>query len=156
MKKVLIKKNYTLVRHMRSSIQAALILILISCSKNSEVVTPDIISYTVRTNDSLVVTLKIKQSIKINDELLIGFEDVVADSRCPIYAICVWAGDGEIKLSISKNNYTIFSFLHTFLEPKLIEFENYKIELKTLSPYPKIDEEIKKEDYTAELVIRRK
>jgi len=130
-----------------------IILILISCFEKSDVVMPELKNYSIAREDSLEITISYNQSIKINDELIISFEDVVADSRCPTYAICVWAGDGEVKLKITKNGVEAYSSLHTFLDPKSTTFENYSIKLKTLSPYPTIDEEIKKEKYTIELVV---
>lgn len=130
-----------------------IILILNSCFEKSDIVMPELKNYSIVREDSLEITISYKQSIKINDELIISFEDVVADSRCPTYAICVWAGDGEVKLKITKNGVDAYSSLHTFLDPKSTTFENYSIKLKTLSPYPTIDEEIKKENYTIELVV---
>lgn len=130
-----------------------IILILNSCFEKSDIVVPELKNYSIVRADSLEITISYKQSIKINDELIISFEDVVADSRCPTYAICVWAGDGEVKLKITKNGVDAYSSLHTFLDPKSTTFENYSIKLKTLSPYPTIDEEIKKENYTIELVV---
>ena len=69
-------------------------------------------------------------------------------------ANCVWAGDGEINLNLSKENESKDISLHTTLDPKLYDFAGYRIELKTLNPYPKSTEIIKQEDYNVEFMIR--
>lgn len=144
---------------MRKLITGGLILFalfLSSCFEHDGIVPPELKNYTVKTNDSLVVKLGYKQKILLDDNLTLTFEDVAADSRCPLYAICVWAGDGEVILSFSNNEEITQTILHTTLEPKSVLIYGYEVKLNSLMPYPEIDKVIKKEDYKIELVIKRK
>ncbi|MDH7604161.1 MAG: hypothetical protein QHH13_04605 [Melioribacter sp.] len=129
--------------------------LLSSCFEHDSVISPEIKKYSVKLNDSIVVQLSYKQEILLDDNIAITFDDVAADSRCPLYAICVWAGDGEVKLSISKDDVITQTSLHTTLEPKSAVVFDYVIKLNSLMPYPEIDKEIKKEDYKIELIIKR-
>ena len=130
-------------------------LLLSSCLEHDSVISPELKKYSIKSNDSIVVQLNYKQRILLDDNMAITFDDVVADSRCPLYAICVWAGDGEVKLSISIDDVIARTSLHTTLEPKSLVVYDYEIKLNSLMPYPEIDKEIKKEDYKIELIIKR-
>ena len=135
---------------------AILLVVTVSaCSRNSEPTSPENQELTLnKETDSATVFLKYNQKAIVNSELTIHFEGVAGDSRCPMDANCVWAGDGEINLNLSKENESKDISLHTTLDPKLYDFAGYRIELKTLNPYPKSTEIIKQEDYNVELMIR--
>lgn len=129
-------------------------LIIISCMGEAELNSPDLENLILDgEKDSLIANLNYDQEITIGGELKIKFEDVVSDSRCPIDAICVWAGNGEVKLILSTSNKTEYKTINTYLEPREIIFQEYKIKLKTLNPAPRTDREIKKEDYNIDLII---
>ena len=83
---------------MRHLTAALLISALAACSSNSksEVTTPSQNSQTVRQQElGRAFSMKIGESITVGD-LRLTFRSVEGDSRCPIDAVCVWAGDGEI------------------------------------------------------------
>lgn len=105
--------------------------------------------------DSTLIHLKYGQEAYIEKKLIIKFESVTSDSRCPKDVVCVWEGDGSVQLKLINNQDEIFTFLHTTLEPKEISFNNYQIKLKELNPYPISTEKILKEDYSIKLVIKR-
>jgi hypothetical protein len=104
--------------------------------------------------DSVKVNLKIGEAIKINDEISIKFLEVPNDSRCPEDVICVWAGNGEVKLELSTLNYSKTITLNTLLSPRSITFSGLIIELKKLFPAPRTDREIKQSDYNIDLIIK--
>ena len=105
-------------------------------------------------SDSLTVSLKYGETLFINDELEIGFSDVPTDSRCPIDAMCVWAGDGEVKLNLKKDGSSKSISLHTTLEPKITLIDNYEIRLNQLLPSRRASEQIKPEQYIIEIKIK--
>ncbi|MCX7797000.1 MAG: hypothetical protein N2249_00060 [Melioribacter sp.] len=142
---------------MKKIIFACVLLILFNtCSDNSNVTSPEQLKYSLKEQDSIVVVLKYHQSILVNDDLKIYFDDVIADSRCPINAQCVWAGDGEIKLNFAKDEVKFSTTLHTTLIPKSIVVWNYFVGLNSLLPYPELGKEIREEEYKAELKIKLK
>jgi len=82
-------------------------------------------------------------------DLTLAFKDVTEDSRCPEGAVCVWAGNARILLGV---NQTAIA-LNTTLEPKQASYSSYVIQLLGLYPYPKVDRQIKKEEYIAALIV---
>jgi len=130
-------------------------IILSSCLVNTDPTSPfDQNIILNKETDSVKVNLKIDESIKINNEVSIKFLGVPNDSRCPEDVICVWAGNGEVKLELSTLNYSKTAILNTLLSPRSITFFGIIIELKKLSPIPRTDREIKQSDYNIDLVIK--
>lgn len=123
---------------------------------NDDIFSPITDSRTVTNNDSTSVTLKNGQSVLINNELTVEFAGVPSDSRCPIDAMCVWAGDGEVKLSLKKGNEIRLVSLHTTLDPKIILYDNYEIQLAQLLPSRIAATPISTEDYNIVLKIKYK
>ncbi len=103
-------------------------------------------------------TLKLGEQASIdNANLFVRFIDVVEDSRCPINARCIWAGNGKIALEIQKPNADkITATLNTTLQPQTAVYHSYEIQFKQLRPEPIAGSEIKPEDYRATLVVKVK
>ncbi|MFA7420874.1 MAG: hypothetical protein WCZ90_14420 [Melioribacteraceae bacterium] len=118
-----------------------------------EVLLSDYQSVSVSSNTPASVILKHGESAFLNDDLLITFSGVGADSRCPIDAICVWAGDAEVKLKLKKGGLEKEVVLHTGLTPTAIVFDGYEITLKNVLPARKSTETVKPEQYVVELKI---
>lgn len=132
-----------------------IIFLAVFCSKNSQPTSPHNVNLLLTNkSDSVEVEIKSGQSVSVNQSLVITFDSVSADSRCPMDAMCVWPGDGEVKLSLSIDNITEKITLHTFLAPKERVFKNYRVVLKKLDPYPISTSQIKPEDYNITLIIR--
>ena len=69
--------------------------------------------------------------------LAIKFVSVVEDSRCPIDARCVWAGNAKIKIAVSKGKMAAKTIeLNSGLKPDSITIYGYEIKLVDLSPHP--------------------
>jgi hypothetical protein len=98
--------------------------------------------------------MKIGDSVALND-LRLTFQRVAADSRCPIDAVCVWAGDAEIALKIEQGSKSAVAALHTTLEPKKTEWNGYTISLVSVSPSRQASKGIDPADYRAEIVVTR-
>ncbi|MDP2885377.1 MAG: hypothetical protein Q8P51_10200 [Ignavibacteria bacterium] len=82
-------------------------------------------------------------------DLTLTFKDVTEDSRCPEGVVCVWQGNARILLGV---NQTAMA-LNTTLEPKQALYSAYVIQFLSLQPYPKLGQQIKKEEYVAALVV---
>jgi hypothetical protein len=89
------------------------------------------------------------------DGLRLRFDRVQADSRCPLDAICVSAGDATIAVSfISRNGNADSRELHTQPGGSQISYGSYTIALTELQPYPRSTQQTKPEDYVATFVVR--
>lgn len=95
---------------------------------------------------STVASAKTSESIKVRvgqtrtadgGKVKIKFVSVAEDSRCPVNARCIWAGNAKIKVAVSTGK----------LAPKVLELESrpdsqpgvvygYKFQLVDLTPRP--------------------
>jgi hypothetical protein len=79
--------------------------------------------------------MKIGETVSIkNEQLIFQFVNVPEDSRCPEGAVCVWAGNAAVIIKI----VDVMDTVNTYLNPKEINYNPYKITLLNLSPYPKL------------------
>jgi hypothetical protein len=125
---------------------------LISCQ--DEVLLPGYGTIDVTQDSPKDTTLKVGESVLLNNDLLITFTGVGTDSRCPIDAICVWAGDAEVKLKLKKGNLEREVVLHTGLTPTSVLFDGYEIALVNVLPARKSTEQIKPDQYSILLRFR--
>ncbi|MBR9921926.1 MAG: hypothetical protein GYB31_13880 [Bacteroidetes bacterium] len=84
----------------------------------------------------------------------------INDSRCPINATCVWAGNGEVLLTFDNGSETADFKLNTAgyssndqNYPSSATVLGVTIELLNLLPYPEVGETYYLDDYTLELVV---
>jgi hypothetical protein len=104
-------------------------------------------------------SIAVGQSASIaGEELKIKFIEVVADSRCPTGATCVWQGEVTCLVEIS-----YFESLHRKAltqpgltgEPSQAEFKDYEITFN-VEPYPVVGKEIENTDYRLQLTVDKK
>jgi hypothetical protein len=99
------------------------------------------------------IQIQIGESVTLEGgRLTIKFKSLAGDSRCPQGVVCVWAGNAEVILEVSKNEFA----LNTALDPKEKVVGDYNIQLKDVTPYPKTGEELKPEDYSIKIVVSKK
>ena len=100
--------------------------------------------------------LRAGSSAALDGGLRVTFERVPADSRCPIDAFCVRAGEALVALTISQDGRnTAARELRT--DPAAAAettYSGYSIKLLTLAPYPRSGTQILPEDYVATLAVR--
>jgi hypothetical protein len=103
-------------------------------------------------------TIKAGETISLaGTRLTIDFIEVAEDSRCPENVKCVWAGNGKVVLLASLRGRTPGKVnLNTMLDPKESMYGDFDIKLLKLDPYPKQGSNIRKGDYGATLVVKRK
>ena len=88
-------------------------------------------------------------------KILMTFDKVIADSRCPEGAVCFWEGEAIIEVSvvIKSKDYGTFK-LSTRPSASMIYVGEYSISLNALYPYPKLNSEVK-EEYVGYFTIRK-
>jgi hypothetical protein len=87
--------------------------------------------------------------------LRIGFDSVIEDSRCPKGVECIWAGQGKIRIRLSKTNKKPASVELSTQQPNSISYLGYRVTLVGLSPYPKATGTINKKAYVATLTVSK-
>ena len=88
------------------------------------------------------------------DGARLRFERVQSDSRCPMDALCVWAGDATISVTLNPaRGATESREMHTQPTGSQISYANYTITLTALAPYPRSSQEIRAVDYIATFVV---
>jgi hypothetical protein len=96
-----------------------------------------------------------KEAVVRGEKLSIKVQSV-SDSRCPSGATCVWAGNGEVVIKVSKKNKKqVVATLNTSSDPKEIAYRGFKIKLVALSPYPKINQSIEPKNYEATMFVTK-
>jgi hypothetical protein len=90
--------------------------------------------------------LVVGQAIRVLEEpggavaFTVTFRSVQDDSRCPVYASCVWAGDAAVELEVG-GTATVAMVLHTpttEIGPSTGYFGAYQIDLLELRPVPEV------------------
>lgn len=131
----------------------SLVLLSTYTGCQDEILLPNYNTIDVKQDSPKDATLKVGESVLLNNEVLITFTGVGADSRCPIDAICVWAGDAEVKLRLKKGSLEKEVVLHTGLTPTSVLFDGYEIALANVLPARKSTEEIKPDQYSILLIF---
>jgi len=92
-----------------------------------------------------------------NMPLLVRFDEVLMDSRCPIDVTCFWEGEAATQLTLSAPDVEGEAVeLHTPLSPlgsSSAEFLQHVITLRALNPYPDTTQPTDPEDYRLELIV---
>ena len=100
--------------------------------------------------------LKAGATSTLPDGTWLTFERVQSDSRCPMDAMCVWAGDATVSVILDptggKQTQTPRE-LHTQQNGSLISYGSYTIALTALAPYPRSSQQIRAGDYVATFVV---
>ena len=99
--------------------------------------------------------LRVGDSALTTDDLRIRFDTVRSDSRCPLDALCVRAGEAVIALTISRvGEIPVGRELDTTPARSSTTFQNFTITLSSLQPYPRSGRHIQPGDYVATLAVR--
>lgn len=90
----------------------------------------------------------------LQDGLKVTFDEVSADSRCPMGVLCVWAGDAIVRVRLAPPvGSHVERELHTQLDGSETSYLAYAIKLVALAPYPRSDRRIPPNDYAATLIV---
>jgi hypothetical protein len=98
--------------------------------------------------------LKVGAVSELPNGARLRFERVAADSRCPMDAMCVWAGDATVMVTVNPSAGGTESLeLHVQPAGSQVSYANYIITLSALAPYPQKSQEIRPGDYIATFVV---
>ena len=104
-------------------------------------------------------TLQVGQSAVLEEPaVVITFTAVTHDSRCPVDVVCVWSGDGVVRLTLHAGppdgeGPDVVTDLHTDLEPRSTAWgPSYTLRLAALEPAPRVHP-LPSEPYRATLVM---
>jgi hypothetical protein len=142
---------------MRHLTTAALIAVLAACSNSTASPTEG----TAHTSQQAATRelgrafeIKIGETLGVGD-LLLTFQRVENDSRCPIDAVCVWSGDAEIALRIQQGSQAAVAALHSHLEPRRTVWTGYTIQFVSLAPSLSASSPVDPSQYRAQLLVTR-
>jgi hypothetical protein len=91
------------------------------------------------------------------EQLELRMESVGPDSRCPVNVTCVWEGDAQVTIALSRQAQAPERLqLHTSQQfAREGTYLNYRVRLTALTPAPRAGDQIEPASYTAMLVISR-
>ena len=89
------------------------------------------------------------------NQMYICLDSVLNDSRCPIGAYCLIAGNATVRFKYEKINYTpiLFNLITNPESPKYAVIDEYKFTLIDLKPYPSFQAPATKGKYKAQIVV---
>lgn len=98
------------------------------------------------TTPSDSISVGLHQSGRLGSDVVVR-ADSIQDSRCPINAACIWAGQAKVNLLVSKNSDSTAVRLSLGAEPGStnkrpdsttvsLKNETYKVILREVNPYP--------------------
>jgi hypothetical protein len=111
--------------------------------------------------------LHVGETLRYDSGLKITFLAVRNDSRCPINAQCLWAGDAEVVLWVKAGNQAARKVrIHTNLKPRTVVIpaelfppgmagipKSYVISIARLTPLPNTEKQLLQSDYRLKLDI---
>jgi|SRR5919109_2668827 hypothetical protein len=80
---------------------------------------------------------------------------VPEDSRCPRDAVCVWAGNARVALTLREAAKADDADVNSTLEPHAVTRWGYTTELVDVRPLPTAGERIPAQEYVIRLVVTR-
>ena len=93
----------------------------------------------------------------LDDGLRVVFERVRSDSRCPLDALCIQAGEAIVVVTLSQPAAAqVEQELRTTPAFSEASYLAYVIKLVALAPYPRSTQQIRPEEYVATLTVDRR
>ena len=127
--------------------RAIAVLVVLTAACSSTPTSPDVVN-------GRPFELRAGATAALPDGLRIKFQTVRSDSRCPMDALCVWAGEAIVALSLTAaNGGPETRELKTTPSGSVAAYADYTISLTALAPYPRASQQIRPDDYVATLVV---
>jgi hypothetical protein len=98
--------------------------------------------------------LEVGATASLPDDAQLRFDGVRADSRCPIDAVCITAGDATIAVTLMRGSSREARELHTMPAQSQFSYSQYTVRLTELQPYPQASRPTKPEDYVATFIVQ--
>ena len=97
-----------------------------------------------------------QQKTAAKAEIIIKFVSVTEDSRCPVDANCVWAGNAKVHVKVTDRHGGMkMMVMNATMGPKGDQYNGWAIYLTSLDPPPKSSKKINQRSYTAIFTITR-
>lgn len=98
--------------------------------------------------------LKLGAIASLPESAKLRFDNVRSDSRCPIDAICIRAGEAIIAVTLMRGTGNEAKELQTVAAQSQFSYSKYVVTLTELQPYPRASLPAKPEDYVATFVVQ--
>jgi hypothetical protein len=96
-------------------------------------------------------------SAVLADGLRVTFDAVKSDSRCPLDALCVQAGEAVVGLTLTQSSGgEAAREVRTTPSLSEVSYLSYIVKLVALAPFPRSTQQIRPEDYVATLTVDRR
>lgn len=115
---------------------------------------PQITSHNLILGDTVAIRIHETLINEVNG-ISILMDSVLGDSRCPLGAECIWAGNGEVRFIFKTDSQQVKFSLNTLLNPKESTINGCKITLLDLLPYPIVSHPINFNQYYAKILIQK-
>lgn len=92
-----------------------------------------------------------------SEDVVVKFEEVVQDSRCPSDVVCIWQGQATVSVSVQVGNderQELSLTIGADASPSAA-FGQYSVKLLGLEPYPQSSTQIDPEDYIGAFVVSK-
>ncbi len=100
--------------------------------------------------------LRVGESAVVPGGLRVAFDRVVSDSRCPIDALCVWAGEAVLALKLSRgSDAPVEREVRADSASPEISHLDYNIKAIAFTPYPRSDRKIPLQEFVATFTVTR-
>lgn len=100
--------------------------------------------------------LRLSETAYIADtRLSIRADSVPEDSRCPENAVCVWAGNARVSLTLRDGTASAAAELNSTVEPHAVTRWGYSVRLVDVGPNPRAGQRIAAETYVVRLAVTR-
>ncbi|HEX9130183.1 MAG TPA: hypothetical protein VF850_13565 [Gemmatimonadaceae bacterium] len=132
----------------RLSWAGAIVALLSSCAA---------VEPTIAAEPGVAFSLPIGKTAVINGSgTRLTFNEVRNDSRCPADVTCVWAGDAEVVVTISRNGSPDDTRILSFIPPNnQTTSGDLRIRLADLAPVPRQSDGNAPRAYVVQLVVNR-
>jgi hypothetical protein len=101
--------------------------------------------------------LRAGASAVLSDGFRVTFDGVRSDSRCPLDALCVQAGEAVVALTLSAPSAgQVERELRTAPGLSELTYLSYVMKLTALAPFPRSAQQIRPEDYVATFTVERR
>lgn len=123
-----------------------------SCSKEDDLMQ----DFDVKLEEAFDIKMNMEATIP-GKNLSLKVVDVLEDSRCAEFAMCVWEGQIKLEIEITDNQITTTKeIIYRSGKNLPLEFGDYVFSLTQVTPDNQIDEVIELNDYTFTFFIEKK
>lgn len=132
-----------------SRIPVLYLVLLVGCGRDGSGIAA------VRGDVQSTVTLRLGETAPVPESsLLLTFDRVVEDSRCPVDVVCITAGNAAVALQVKSAGHAAEPIqLHLRREPREVSRQGYTLALVDLQPAVRTDQPLPGASYRATVSV---